>query len=93
MDTNKIPFLKKDAIIPIEVGTGFVERLNNLFYYLIKDKSSEDVERFKSIYDKGEQPEEWMTALEPVNTLLVNIFKKAEELGFIELKEVGEINK
>jgi hypothetical protein len=88
MDTNQIPFLKKDAVIPIEVGTGFVEKLNELFYYLIKDKSADDVERFKSVYENKEVPEDWMKALEPVNTLLVNIYKKAEELGFIEMKSI-----
>jgi DNA topoisomerase IA len=86
-----IPFLKKDAIIPIEVGQVFVGRLNDLLYDLIAQKTTEELEQLREVYEKKQKPETWMENIVLIQALLTDLHNKASELGFIEMKPVGDV--
>lgn len=90
-EQTTVPFLKKDAVIPIEFGQSVVMRFNSLLYNLISDRKPEELERLREVYEKGEQPEPWMENIVLLQALVSDLHAKASELGFIEMKPIGDV--
>ena len=79
---SKTRVLKKDAIINVEIGTGFVEKLQQLYIYMIMNLKKEDLEKYqKLIADQKAFDEDWMEHLTTVGVLLNEITNQAEKQG------------
>lgn len=78
----KIKMIKKDAIMDIKIGTGFLQRLQKMLIYLSKDASEEDMRRYGEMAKNNEEfTEDWMEHLMTMTILLKEIETKAEEQG------------
>ena len=83
METPKIKMIKNDAIIKIEIGTEFLQKLQHLLLHITNDVSNEQLEEYKKlIEEKEELTEEWMESLYTISVLLREIETKAIEQGF-----------
>ena len=72
--------IKKDAVINIGIGTGFLQNLQQLLFYVAKDISTEQLEEYKKQAEaKQEFTEDWMSHLTTISVLIKEIEKKAEE--------------
>ena len=80
-----IPHLKKDAIVPIKVGTGFVERLSQVVFYIASTVDKKEL----SSPEKEPQPE-WVKAVVTIQSLIKEVFDKADKLGMVEYKELKQ---
>jgi len=80
---DKVKRIKKEALIKIEVGTGFLEKLQKLFYYLTAEVGIEDIKKYRELAE-NKQPftEDWMDHLTTVSILLKELEENAEKQGF-----------
>jgi hypothetical protein len=77
---STIKMIKKDAVINIGIGTGFLQNLQQLLFYVAKDISTEQLEEYKKQAEaKQEFTEDWMSHLTTISVLIKEIEKKAEE--------------
>lgn len=88
---NQIPFLKADAVVPVEIGTGFVQRIQQVLHYLIPTRSEEEIKDLEDRLKNNKPLEEWMQPFLTITTLLNSIEKTAEKLGMIEYRPIQEI--
>lgn len=90
MDTIKM--IKPDAVVDIKIGTGFLQKIQNLLMYLAKDLTPDQLAQYKKEADeKIPFTEEWMTHITTISILLKEIEVKADEQGFAYDEEVPSI--
>lgn len=78
----KIKAFKPDASINITIGVGFLQRLQQVFFYMIQQIPKEKFEEYKKIIESnGELTEEWMHHLTTIAKLLKEIEDKGVEQG------------
>lgn len=88
----KVKMIKQDAIIKIEIGTGFLKKLQHLLLYITQDLTTEQLENYKKIVQEGSEfTEEWMDSLNTISFLLKEIEAKADEQGFIFEMNVDDL--
>jgi len=89
MDTvPKIKTINHDAIVKIEIGTGFLQKLQQTFLYLAKDLTPEQLEKYKTEAENNQEfSEDWMQPVTTLSVLLKEIEQKAEEQGFVKEEE------
>lgn len=51
--SNTVEMIRKDAIIPIEIGAGFYARLQQLMGSLIADKTAEEIQEITTSINEG----------------------------------------
>jgi len=82
----KIKVIKKDAVIDIKVGTGFLQKLQKVMMSIAANVTEEDIEKYKTeaekIKDGHQFTEDWMDNLTTMSILLKELETKAEEQGF-----------
>lgn len=90
---NALPSVKviqKDAIIKLEIGTGIIERLQEVLGYFAKKITQEQIDKYSVEvvdYDKisrkeKEFSEEWMTPVTTLSFFLKEIENQADLQGF-----------
>jgi hypothetical protein len=80
----KVKTIKSDAIVKIEIGAGFLQKLQRVFLSFSTNLTPEQVEKYKIESNSGEEfTEEWMQSVTTLAILLKEIETKAEEQGFI----------
>lgn len=93
MDTiPKIKTIDHNAIVKIEIGTAFLQKLQRTYLYLAKDITLEQIEKFKQeAQNKEEFSEDWMEPVMTLSVLLKEIEEKAEEQGFVKEEDMPSI--
>jgi hypothetical protein len=88
---STIKLIKKDAIIKLEIGTGFIEKLHRIITKTAESVKEEDIQKFKEHVSKNETlPETWMETIAVISSLVKLIETKAEEQGHIEEMSLAE---
>ena len=91
-----IKFIKQNAVIDLKLGSGFIDRIQKLFLYLVNELTKEQLEEYKKLVDQNlPLTEEWMENIATLTTLLKEIEKKADEQGFTyetELDKLSSVN-
>lgn len=88
METEKITFIKKNAVIPINIGASFISRLQQAMIFLTEDKTDEEVELFKKSLETRSPLEGWMLHTETLALLIKEIEDSALNGGFTVEQEV-----
>lgn len=87
-----VKVIKQDALVNIKVGTGFIQKLQNLLMYIAQDLSEEQLEVYKNLTEKKEEyTEDWMNHLYTVSILLKEIEDQAEIQNFISENNIEDI--
>jgi len=79
--------IKKNAIIEVGIGTGFLQEIQKVILFLVKDLKQEELDDYKKQAEMKSKDnnhkftEEWMTALTTLSILLRDVEKKADEQG------------
>jgi hypothetical protein len=89
---DKVKMIKKDAKISMTFGTGFIEKLQKLFYHLTINVKMEDIKKYQELVE-NKQPftEEWMEHLTTVSMLLRELENNAEKQGFTYEEDLQSI--
>lgn len=77
-----IKTIKKDAIVKVEFGTGFIQKIQELLMYIASQHTLDEMNDFKDRVTAKQPLENWMDHLLTVSTLLHDIEIKADEQGF-----------
>lgn len=80
---SQITMIKKDAVVTIAMGTGFISKIQQLLPFLIQDITSEQIAQYKKLVDEGvdDFPESWMDAVKTVSILISTIETEAIKQG------------
>ncbi len=89
-DGSKTPFLKKEAIVPIEIGTGYLQQIAAIIPVLLEGKSQDDVAKIEKLIQEKQPLEPWMAAIASLQVLIKTVFEKADEMGLVEFKDTEE---
>lgn len=83
---DKIKMIKKDAIIDVKIGTGFIQKLQQLLMHIASELTPEQLEQykketadFKDISHEFSEP--WMNSLTTISILLRDIESEASIQG------------
>lgn len=87
------PYLKKDAIVSIKIGTGFLEQMGSIIPLLLDGKSQEDVAKIETLMKEGKPLEPWMQAIATIQVLIRTVFEEAEKEGMVEFRSLEEMIK
>jgi hypothetical protein len=70
---DKVTMLKP-GILTINIGTGFMDRLQRLINYIGKDLTQEEIDEYSKLFKEGtpsdKYPKEWMTHIFNLTVLL-----------------------
>jgi hypothetical protein len=85
----QIPHLKATAIIAVQIGTGFVQRLQELMIFLMEGREEE----IKALETKkpGEDMTPWENSVVTVTMLLQDIMKNAKDTDQLEYKSLSSM--
>lgn len=84
---DKVKMIKKDAIVQVGIGTGFLQQIQKVILFLAKDLKQEQLDDYKKQLEiKAKEndhqfTEEWMDALTTLSILLRDVEEKADEQG------------
>jgi hypothetical protein len=79
---STVKMIKKDAVINIGIGTGFLQNLQKLLFYIAADLNQEQLEEYKRQAEAREDfTEDWMTHLTTISVLIRELEKGAEDQG------------
>lgn len=81
MTNQSVEMIRKDALIPVTIGTGFYARLRETLLYLLKDKTQEQILDANRQIESGHVTEDWVHHYETVVVLCKEIEKQASEHG------------
>jgi len=92
---NALPPVKtipQDAIITLQIGTGMIERLQEVLGYFAKEVTEEQIDKYNQEfvdYDKiakkeKEFSENWMTPVTTISFFLKEIERQADKQGFTQ---------
>jgi hypothetical protein len=88
---SSIKMIKPDAIIEIKIGTGFLQKLQNVTLFLTRDLTPEQLENYKNEAETNTGfSEEWMDHVTTMGTLLKELENNADLQGFSFDQEVTE---
>lgn len=84
---DKIKMIKKDAVVDIKIGAGFLQKIQKIMFYIAAQLTPEQVEQFKkeaeSFKEGSEFSEEWMDHLTTISILIKEVEKEADKQGFV----------
>jgi hypothetical protein len=80
--SNTVKMIKKDAVINIQIGTGFLQNLQKLLFYIAADLTQEQLDEYKRQAEAQQDfTEDWMTHITTISVLIREIEKSAEQQG------------
>ena len=78
-----VKMIKNDAVIDIKIGTGFMQKLQQILLFIAKEATPEQLQVYRELSEKGESfPEEWMDHLTTLGVLLKELETQADKQGF-----------
>jgi hypothetical protein len=82
---DKIKMIKKDAVIDLKVGTGFIQKLQKVLMQVAADLTPEQLEQYKkeavSVSNGEDFTEDWMDTLTTISLLIREIETEADKQG------------
>jgi RIO-like serine/threonine protein kinase len=91
--SQKIKMVKSDAVIPINIGAGFMQKLTSVLISLADQQTEEEMLLLQKLMNEGKElPEPWMENIFTLIVLLKDIEMSAEKNGFTYEKTLDEID-
>lgn len=90
--SSTVKMLKKDALVPITIGTGFIQKLQSMLMSLIADRTEEEINLLQQLAEQEQElPEPWMEHIQLLMVLLNELDASAQTNGFVIEKSVDEL--
>ena len=90
---QKIKVIKRDAVLSINISTGFYTRCKAIAGYLIEGKSNDEVNNAYERIKNSNIDQPWIEHLETILVLCAEFDKQADATGNIEELTREEIEK
>lgn len=88
----EIPYIKKDAIVTISIGAGFIERIAAMLPYFAQGRSEEDIKKMETAFKEQSGLEDWMSHTQTVYLLQRTILDAAKEQDMVIMKPLSEFS-
>jgi hypothetical protein len=90
---QKVTVIKKDATTDITIGTGFLGALQKLLYFILADKTEEELSKYKEEVEKHKTvqetcSQEWMDHVKVLSVFISSVEKKMIDENKTEEKEM-----
>lgn len=87
-----VTMIKKDALINLQIGTGFLQKLQQVLVSLTEGRTEEELQNFKDLAESKapEFPEIWMENIITVATIINEIEQSAIKQGQTYDQEMTE---
>jgi hypothetical protein len=91
----KVTMIKPDAVVKVEIGSGFLQKLQMVVLDLFDSKTEEEVQGLKEAIENHRNndedfPEQWMENIYVMTTLISEIEKAIIKEGFTYEKDIDE---
>lgn len=87
---SKVKMIKKDAVIKVSIGVGFLKKIQEALIEVSSNYTPEQLETFKKLIEKNETlSEPWMETLLTLSYLIKAIEEEANIQGFIYEEEIS----
>ena len=91
--SQKIKMIKSDAVIPVSIGAGFMQKLTAVLVSLADQQTEEEMLLLQKLMNEGKElPEPWMENIFTLMVLVKDIEISAEKNGFTYEKTIDEID-
>jgi hypothetical protein len=88
---DMMPYLKKEAIVNVKLGTGFVQQLGAIIPILIEGKTQEDVSKIEQLIKDKQPLEPWMGAIATIQVLIRTVFEEADKEGMVDYRPMEDM--
>ena len=89
---NEIHVIPKDAKIPVEIGTGFLMRLQKILFFFVNGKTSEELDQLKELAEGGSIPEDsWMYHFQTIQELVLTLEQIAIDKKIATAKTADDV--
>lgn len=86
-ETNNIHYIPKDAVIPIEIGSGYLQRLQKGLLFMMENKTPEEIEELKlQLSNNTIVDDTWMYHYQTLISLVMAIEQAAVDKKITILK-------
>jgi hypothetical protein len=90
--SNKVTLLKKDALVSIKIGTGFLKKLQDALMDVSANRSEEELKELENlIKEKKELTESWMDTVFTLSLLIRSIEEEALNQGLTYEEDVDNL--
>jgi hypothetical protein len=92
---NTVTMMKKDAIINLQIGTGFLQRIQQVLTALVSEHTEEELDQFTALVEKGQTtdfPEQWMDHLFVLSAFVRQVESEAIKQGATYDQDMSNIN-
>jgi hypothetical protein len=87
-----IKMINKDALIPIQIGAGFVQKIQSVLLTLVNERTEQELEAYqKHVTEQQDLPEPWMEHMHLLIVILSELDKAAEAGGFTSERSVDDV--
>jgi hypothetical protein len=88
MDNAKIPYLKKDAIVSVQIGSGFLEQLSTVYAYLTEGITKEQADSISNKLKEKKPLELKEGAIVTLSMLINKVYEQAKETDQLVYKDI-----
>lgn len=83
-----VHYIPKDARIPIEVGSGFLQRIQKMLIFMIENRTEEEIEELRKHIENNTVPENtWMYHYQTLQTFILIVEQTAIDKKLTVLKQ------
>lgn len=90
-NTTKIPYLKQDAIVSVQIGAGFLQQLSSVYAYLTEGMTKEQADLISSKLQEKKPLELKEGAIVTMSILIKNIYDDAKEKDQLVYKDLDTL--
>lgn len=90
-DEQMVEVIKEDAIVSINMSTGYYKRIQNVIAFLLEGKPVSEVQAAHQAIASRKVTEPWIVQYETLLILCKEFEKSAKDNGFIEKMTIAEL--
>jgi len=90
-NTTKIPYLKQDAIVSVQIGSGFLQQLSSVYAYLTEGMTKEQADAISSKLQEKKPLELKEGAIVTMSILIKRIYDDAKEKDQLVYKDLDTL--
>lgn len=90
-NTTKIPYLKQDALVSVQIGSGFLQQLSSVYAYLTEGMTKEQADAISSKLQEKKPLELKEGAIVTMSILIKRIYDDAKEKDQLVYKDLDTL--
>lgn len=81
LQPQTVEMIRKDAVIPIEIGAGFYARLQHLLAFMVQDRTEEEIKEMQEALNSNViKPDSWHYHYNTMLSMCQALDKQAQDL-------------